>query len=66
MRAVAAACTNLLDTALVVLIAGLAVLILADSFMKWYQLLTGRRPLVTSEVPFAVASQAAPPESSKG
>jgi carbon starvation protein len=54
----AQAFTYRLDAVLVAVMAGLAVVILVDSFYKWYGLLTGRRPLGTAEVPFEVASVA--------
>ncbi|MBI4702944.1 MAG: carbon starvation protein A [Deltaproteobacteria bacterium] len=51
------ALTHHFDAVLVLLMAGLAVIILADSAIKWWLLLTGRRPLTTSEVPFEEASK---------
>jgi carbon starvation protein len=56
----AKAFTYRLDTLLVVLMASLAVLILVDSFAKWFLLLTGRRPLVTCETPLEVVPRPSP------
>jgi hypothetical protein len=46
--------------------AALAVLILADSIVKWVQLLTGRRPLVSSEVPPDAVRALGPLEGASG
>jgi carbon starvation protein len=56
----AKAFTYRLDTLLVVLMASLAVLILVDSFAKWFLLLTGRRPLVTCETPLEAMPRPSP------
>jgi carbon starvation protein len=61
----ASAVTYRLQAVLVAVMAGLAVLILADSIIKWVQLLTGRRPLTSTEVPFEVASVAPPAAEAK-
>lgn len=42
--------THRLDATLILIMAILAILILVDSLMKWYQMLTGKRPLTTTEV----------------
>jgi carbon starvation protein len=57
--------TYRLDAGMVIIMAALAFVILIDSAIKWWQLLTGRRPLTTSEVPFEEAA-AAPARRAQG
>jgi carbon starvation protein len=53
----AQALTYRLDAMLVLLMAVLTIVLLADSISKWYQLLTGRLPLQTTEVVLEVTPQ---------
>jgi carbon starvation protein len=64
----AQAFTYRLDAVLVAVMAFLAIVILVDSFYKWYLLLSGRRPLGTSEVTLdeAAAAPADPAKAAHG
>jgi carbon starvation protein len=51
-----AALVHYLDASLIVICAVLTAIIVADSFHKWYGYLVGKRPMLTSEIPFKEAS----------